>query len=206
VARLSLLPRDRTFFDLFIEAGQNSVQAARLLDRMMATWPDSGDLSKQVVDAEQEGDRITHDIIRRLNSTFVTPIDREDIYGLATQMDDIVDYTEEAADFLGLYKIEAPMSQAQELTKVLVSACEQLAEGLEHLPDFKDLDKYWIEVHRLENEGDRISRDAVASLFSNGIDPMVVIRWKDMFAVLENAIDATETAAQILEGIVIKNS
>jgi predicted phosphate transport protein (TIGR00153 family) len=204
--RLSLLPRDRTFFDLFIEAGENTLQAARLLDQMMGSWPDSGDLSQRIVDAEQEGDRITHAIIKRLNSTFVTPIDREDIYGLATQMDDIVDYTEEAADFLGLYKIEAPMSQAQDLTKVLVAACEQLAEGLEHLRDFKDLDKYWIEIHRLENDGDRISRNAVASLFSNGIDPMVVIRWKDMFAVLENAIDATETAAQILEGIVIKNS
>ncbi|MDX6608423.1 MAG: uncharacterized protein QOF85_348 [Solirubrobacterales bacterium] len=204
--RLSLLPRDRTFFDLFIEAGENTLQAARLLDQMMGSWPDSGELSQQIVDAEQEGDRITHDIVKRLNSTFVTPIDREDIYGLATQMDDIVDYTEEAADFLGLYKIEAPMSQAQDLTKVLVAACEQLAEGLEHLRDFKDLDKYWIEIHRLENDGDRISRNAVASLFSNGIDPMVVIRWKDMFAVLENAIDATETAAQILEGIVIKNS
>jgi predicted phosphate transport protein (TIGR00153 family) len=206
VARLSLLPRDRTFFDLFIEAGKNTLEASRLLDQMMGTWPDSGELSKQIFDAEQEGDRITHAIIKRLNSTFVTPIDREDIYGLATRMDDIVDYTEEAADFLGLYKIEAPMSQAQDLTKVLVAACEQLAAGLEHLRDFKDLDKYWIEIHRLENEGDRISRDAVASLFSNGIDPMVVIRWKDMFAVLENAIDATETAAQILEGIVIKNS
>jgi uncharacterized protein len=206
VARLSLLPRDRTFFDLFIEAGENTVKASRLLDQMMATWPDSGDLSQQILDAEHEGDRITHAIVKRLNSTFVTPIDREDIYGLATQMDDIVDYTEEAADFLGLYKIEAPMSQAQELTKVLVAACEQLAAGLEHLRDFKDLDRYWIEIHRLENDGDRISRNAVASLFSNGIDPMMVIRWKDMFAVLENAIDATETAAQILEGIVIKNS
>ena len=206
MVRLSLLPRDRTFFDLFIEAGQNTVKAARLLDQMMGAWPDDSGLSRQIVDAEQEGDRITHDIIKRLNSTFVTPIDREDIYGLATQMDDIVDYTEEAADLLGLYKIEAPMSQAQALTEVLVAACEQLAGGLEHLPGFKELDKYWIEIHRLENDGDRISRDAVASLFSNGIDPMVVIRWKDMFAVLENAIDATETAAQILEGIVIKNS
>ena len=206
MARFSLLPRDRTFFDLFIQAGQNSLHAARLLDEMMNTWPDSGGLSRSIVEAEQEGDRITHEIIKRLNSTFVTPIDREDIYGLATQMDDIVDFTEEAADFLGLYKIEAPMEQAQALTKVLVASCEQLAMGLENLPSFKDLDKYWIEIHRLENEGDRISRDAVASLFSNGIDPMVVIRWKDMFAVLENAIDATETAAQILEGIVIKNS
>ena len=206
MARLSLLPRDRTFFDLFIEAGQNTVKASRLLDQMMGTWPDSGDLSQQILDAEHEGDRITHAIVKRLNSTFVTPIDREDIYGLATQMDDIVDYTEEAADFLGLYKIEAPMSQAQDLTKILVASCEQLAMGLEQLPQFKDLDKYWIEIHRLENDGDRVSRDAVASLFSNGIDPMVVIRWKDMFAVLEEAIDATETAAQILEGIVIKNS
>jgi predicted phosphate transport protein (TIGR00153 family) len=206
VARLSLLPRDRTFFDLFIEAGKNTVHASRLLDRMMNSWPEDQGLTREVLLAEQEGDRITHDIVKRLNSTFVTPIDREDIYGLATQMDDVVDYTEEAADLLGLYQIEAPMAQAQALTKVLVAACEQLAEGLEHLPEFKDLDKYWIEIHRLENEGDRISRDAVASLFSNGIDPMVVIRWKDMFAVLENAIDATETAAQIIEGIVIKNS
>jgi uncharacterized protein len=206
VARFSLLPRDETFFDLFIEAGQNSVHAARLLDQMMHSWPEDEGLSREILKAEQEGDRITHDIIKRLNSTFVTPIDREDIYGLATQMDDIVDFTEEAADFLGLYQIEAPMAQAQALTKVLVASCEQLAMGLEKLPQFKDLDKYWIEIHRLENDGDRISRDAVASLFSNGIDPMVVIRWKDMFAVLEEAIDATETAAQILEGIVIKNS
>ncbi len=206
LARFSLLPRDRTFFDLFIEAGKNTVNAARLLDKMMEQWPEEGGLSRQIVEAENEGDRITHEIIKRLNSTFVTPIDREDIYGLATQMDDIVDFTEEAADLLGLYKIEAPMEQAGALTKVLVASCEQLAMGLEHLPEFKDLDKYWIEIHRLENDGDRISRDAVASLFSNGIDPMVVIRWKDMFAVLEEAIDATETAAQILEGIVIKNS
>ncbi len=206
MARLSLLPRDNGFFDLFIEAGQNTLTAARLLDEMMGTWPDDNGLGREILKAEQEGDRITHDIIQRLNSTFVTPIDREDIYGLATQMDDIVDFTEEAADFLGLYQIEAPMAQSQALTKVLVGACEQLAVGLENLRGFKDLDRYWIEIHRLENEGDRISRDAVASLFSNGIDPMVVIRWKDMFAVLENAIDATETAAQILEGIVIKNS
>ncbi len=206
MARLSLLPRDRTFFDLFIQAGQNSVRAARLLHEMMAAWPDDTGLAREILLAEQEGDRITHAIVQRLNSTFVTPIDREDIYGLATQMDDIVDYTEEAADYLGLYKIEAPMEQAHALTQVLVASCEQLAEALEHLPEFKDLDKYWIEIHRLENDGDRISRDAVASLFSNGIDPMVVIRWKDMFGVLENAIDATETAAQIIEGIVIKNS
>jgi predicted phosphate transport protein (TIGR00153 family) len=206
MARFSLLPQDRTFFDLFIQAGQNTVRTSRLLDEMMNRWPEAGALGREIVDAEHEGDRITHDIVQRLNSSSVTPIDREDIYGLATRMDDIVDFTEEAADFLGLYKIEAPMEQAQALTKVLVASCEQLAMGLEKLPSFKDLDKYWIEIHRLENEGDRISRDAVASLFSKPVDPMVVIRWKDIFGVLEEAIDATETAAQILEGIVIKNS
>jgi uncharacterized protein len=206
VARFSLLPRDDSFFELFEEAGQNTLHAARLLNEMMGSWPDNSGLGREILKAEQEGDRITHDIVQRLNSTFVTPIDREDIYGLATQLDDIVDFTEEAADFLGLYKIEAPMEQAQALTGVLVGACEQLAAGLEELRDFRGLDKYWVEVHRLENEGDRISRDAVASLFSNGIDPMVVIRWKDIFAVLENAIDSTETAAQTIEGIVIKNS
>lgn len=204
--RFSLLPRDRTFFDLFNEAGQNTLRASGMLDEMMAAWPDDIGLGREILITEQEGDRITHDIIKRLNSTFVTPIDREDIYGLATKLDDVVDYIEEAADFLALYQIEAPMEQAQELTRILVDCCKQLALGLENLPSFRDLDQYWIEIHRLENDGDRVSRDAVASLFSNGIDPMVVIRWKDMFAVLEKAIDATENAAHILEGIVIKNS
>jgi predicted phosphate transport protein (TIGR00153 family) len=206
VARLSLLPRDRTFFDLFIEEGQNALRTAKLLDELMHSWPDDSGLSRDILKAEQEGDRIAHDIIQRLNKTFVTPIDREDIYGMATQLDDIVDYIEETADFMVLYKIEAPMEQAQQLTKVLVASCEQLAMGIEHLRDFKDLDRYWIEIHRLENDGDRIYRDAVASLFSNGIDPMFVIRWRDIFLRLERAIDATETAAHILEGIVIKNA
>ena len=201
----SLTPRDRVFFDLFRESGANALRAAQLLDEMLAVWPDT-DISREILKAEQEGDRITHDIVRRLNATFVTPLDREDIYSLATQLDDVVDYIEEAADFMGLYKIEAPMEQAQAMAKVLVGSCEQLDAALAHLRGFKDLEGYWIEIHRLENEGDRISRDAVASLFANGTDPMMVIRWKDIFAVLERAIDSTETAAHILEGIVIKNS
>ena len=204
--RFSLLPKDRSFFEQFNEAGQNTLRAARMLDEMMATWPEDTGLNREILITEQEGDRITHGIIKRLNSTFVTPIDREDIYSLAGRLDDVVDFIEEAADFLVLYKIEAPMSQGQELTGILVGCCEQLAAGLENLSSFRDLDKYWIEIHRLENDGDRVSRDAVASLFSDGIDPMVVIRWKDIFAVLEKAIDATETAAHVLEGIVMKNS
>jgi uncharacterized protein len=202
----SLVPRDRVFFDLFNEAGQNSLRASRLLKEMLEQWPDDHGLAREILLAEQEGDRITHDIIQRLNTTSVTPLDREDIYGLATQLDDIVDYVEEAADFLGLYQIEAPMEQSLALADILVQACEQLSAALNALSAFKGLEKHWIEIHRLENDGDRVSRDAVASLFANGIDPMVVIRWKDIFAVLERAIDSCETAAHTLEGIVIKNS
>lgn len=207
--RFPLLPRDNTFFDLFNEAGKNTLRAAGMLDKMMSTWPEDTGLGREILIIEQEGDRITHDIIDRLNRMNVTstaPMDREDIYALATKLDDVIDYIEEAADFLALYQIEAPMAQALELTTILVGCCEQLSMGLENLPSFRDLDKYLIEIHRLENDGDRVSRDAVASLFSNGIDPMFVIRWKDIFAVLEKAIDSTETAAHILEGIVIKNS
>jgi uncharacterized protein len=202
----SLVPRDRVFFDLFNESGQNTLRAAKLLQEMLQEWPDDKDLAREILLAEQEGDRITHDIVQRTNSTFVTPIDGEDIYALATQLDDIVDFIEETADFMGLYKIEAPMDQAQAMADVLVKSCEQLATILAELRGFEGLEQYWIEIHRLENDGDRLYRDAVAALFANGIDPMVVIRWKDIFTVLERAIDATETAAHILEGIVIKNA
>ncbi|HMC07459.1 MAG TPA: DUF47 family protein [Solirubrobacterales bacterium] len=202
----SLVPRDRVFFDLFNQAGQNTLRAARMLKEMLETWPDDAGLAREILLAEQEGDRITHDIIQRTNTMFVTPIDGEDIYGLATQVDDIVDFIEETADFMGLYKIEAPVEQAQAMAGVLVKCCEELAAVLANLRGFKDLEQHWIEIHRLENDGDRLYRDAVAALFANGIDPMVVIRWKDIFTVLERAIDATETAAHILEGIVIKNS
>jgi predicted phosphate transport protein (TIGR00153 family) len=206
VARFSLVPKDRVFFDLFTEAGQNTLRASKLLRDMLGQWPEDRGLSRDILKAEQEGDRITHGIIQRLNTTFVTPIDREDIHTLATQLDDIVDYIEEVADFMGLYRIEAPMDQAQQLAVVLVKSCEQLYGLLQNLRGFKDLENYWIEIHRLENDGDRIYRDAVASLFAERVDPMVVIRWRDIFLRLERAIDATETSASIVEGIVIKNS
>jgi hypothetical protein len=199
-------PRDRVFFELFEEAGENIRRAADLLDRMLRNYPDSKDLARDILICEQEGDRITHDIISRLNQTFVTPIDREDILALASALDDIVDFTEEVADYLGLYKIEAPMDQAIRLAHTLLLASEQVAEAIPRLRGFRDLSHYTVEINRLENEGDRITREAVASLFQNGIDPMVVIRWKDLFERLEQAIDAAEHVANILEGIVIKNS
>jgi predicted phosphate transport protein (TIGR00153 family) len=201
-----LMPHDRVYFELFEEAGQNALRAASLLDEMMATYPDSRAIAPQITECEHEGDRITHDIIHRLNQTFVTPIDREDILSLASALDDIVDFTEEVADFLGLYKIEAPMDQAIKLTHVLRAATHQLADAIRRLRGFQDISHHTVEVNRLENDGDRITREAVASLFDTGIDPMVVIRWKDLFERLEAAIDATEHVAYILEGIVIKNS
>jgi predicted phosphate transport protein (TIGR00153 family) len=199
-------PRDRVYFELFEEAGQNMLRAAALLYELLAGYPDNRQLATEILDLEHEGDRITHDIIDRLNHTFVTPIDRADILALASGLDDIVDYTEEVADYLGLYKIEAPMDQAIRLARVLRDATGQIAEAIPHLRGFRDISRYTVEVNRLENEGDRITREAVASLFDVGIDPMVVIRWKDIFERLEAAIDAAERAANIIEGIVIKNS
>jgi uncharacterized protein len=208
MARLSHLfaPREREFFDLFEEAGQNIVRAAELLERMLEHWPDHAELAREVVVCEQEGDRITHDIIQRLNSTFVTPIDREDIFALASGMDDIVDFIEEVADYLALYRIEAPMEQAQQLAQILHESTRQIAGAVPRLRTFRDIHHYTVEIHRLENEGDRVVRQSLASLFERGIDPMLVIRWKDIFERLEDAIDACEGTANILQGIVIKNA
>jgi uncharacterized protein len=197
---------DREFFDLFERAGSNIEDAARLLDEMLEEYPERKGLARDILACEQDGDQLTHEIIRRLNQTFVTPIDREDILQLASALDDIVDYTEEVADYLGLYRIEAPMVQAQRLAGVLRSATRQIAQAIPLVRGFKDISEQTVEVHRLENEADRIVREAIASLFEVGIDPMVVIRWKDIFERLENAIDSTERAAYILEGIVIKNA
>jgi predicted phosphate transport protein (TIGR00153 family) len=198
--------RDRVYFELFEEAGRNILKAAELLDRLLSDYPDNKELAAEILDLEHEGDRIVHDIVHRLNQTFVTPIDREDILALASALDDIVDYTEEVADYLGLYRIEAPMEQAIRLARVLKEAARQIAEAIPRLRAFHDISHYTVEINRLENEGDRIVREAVASLFDGGIDPMVVIRWKDVFERLEAAIDATERVANIMEGIVIKNS
>jgi len=204
--RLRLIPRDERFYDLFVEDAANVLGGARLLEAMLRTYDQPETRAAEIRATEHRGDEISHEIGHRLEATFVTPFDREDIYALISALDDVLDFIEEAADTFVLYRVEAPTAIAVEQASIIVKQAEILHDALTHLQGFKDLDRYWIEIHRLENEGDRISRDAVASLFSNGIDPMVVIRWKDMFAVLENAIDATETAAQIIEGIVIKNS
>jgi predicted phosphate transport protein (TIGR00153 family) len=208
MARLSQIfaPKDRVFFDLFEESAANALRAAELLDEMLRSFPEHNDLARAILLCEQEGDRITYDMIQRLNATFVTPIDREDILELASGLDDIVDLTEEVADYLGLYRIEAPMEQAQRLAHILMECCRRVSEAVPRIRGFKDVSHYTSEIHRLETDGDRVTREAVASLFDTGIDPMVVIRWKDIFERLECAVDATEHVANTLQGIVLKNS
>ncbi|MDX6689538.1 MAG: uncharacterized protein QOG15_995 [Solirubrobacteraceae bacterium] len=208
MARLSQVfaPKDRVFFDLFEDSATNVLRAADLLDEMLRNYPERADVARDILLCEQRGDRITYDLIQRLNATFVTPIDAEDILALASGLDDIVDLTEEVADYLGLYKIEAPMEQAQRLAHILMECCRQLDEAMPRLRGFNDVSHFTTEVHRLETEGDRVTREAIASLFDTGIDPMVVIRWKDIFERLEDAIDATEHLANVLANIVAKNS
>ncbi len=201
-----LVPNDRVYFELFEEAGRNLLRSAELLDTLLSDYPDSSQLAAEIKACEHEGDRITHEIIDRLNHTFVTPIDREDILALASALDDTVDYIEEVADYLGLYRIEAPMEQSLRQAEVLRAAAVEIANAIPQLRGFRDISRHTVEVNRLENEGDQITRAAMASLFDTGIDPMVVIRWKDLFERLEAAIDSTERVANIMEGIIIKNS
>ena len=200
-----LAPSGREYFTLFEEAGANVLRAAELLDLMLATYPDRRELAADILVCEQDGDRITHDLIHHLHHTFVTPIDRDDIHRLAGALDDIVDYTEEVADYLGLYRTQRSTPHAQQLARILLDACRQIADALPLLRGFRDISRQMIEVNRLENDGDRVTREAIAALFDNELDPMVVIRWKDLYERLEAAIDATEDVANIMEGIVIKN-
>jgi uncharacterized protein len=201
-------PRDGVLLDLLEESGRNVARSGAILRDLLADLPERSELAQDLVRCEHEGDRITHDIIHRLNGgrprSMRPTIDSTQGHQLATALDDIVDFAEEAADQLILYRIEAPMEQAIGLADVLVGACEQVSAALTSLRDDVDLSPRLVEIHRLENEGDRLSRDAVASLFEGGIDPMVVVRWKDVFDALEAAVDACEKVAHILEGIALR--
>jgi predicted phosphate transport protein (TIGR00153 family) len=204
--RARLGPSNRDYFALFDEAGANLRQAGELIDELMQSWPERSGLAREILICEQQGDRITHDILGLLNKRVSSPFDRDDVYGLASALDDVVDYIEEAADFLSIYGVEAPMEQGQELSGVLRDACRNIAEALSEVRDFQPLNEHFIEIDRLEHEGDRITREALASLFREGIDPMVVIRWKDIFERLEQAIDGCKRASNVLQGIVVKHS
>jgi predicted phosphate transport protein (TIGR00153 family) len=187
-------------------AGSNILRSGLLLRELLAELPERSSLAEDLKSFEQEGDRITHDIIHRLNrSRPRLPFDAGDGYALATALDDVLDHTEQTAALLYLYGVEAPMEQAVEMAEVLVGADEQIVKALERLGAGGEPGPYLVEIHRLENEGDRLLRDGVASLFAGGAaDPMVVIRWKDIFESLEAAVDACETVAHVIEGIMLK--
>jgi predicted phosphate transport protein (TIGR00153 family) len=197
--------RDERLLEMLEESGRNVARAGELLHDLLADYPENASLTRELLLCEQEGDRIAHDIIYRLAERGKRlPFDSRDVYDLVSALDDVVDFAEQTGDSLGLYGIEAPMEQAQELASVLARAAAAVRRALEELHSGTELNGSLVEIHELENEGDRVSREAIGSLFATGIDPMVVIRWKDIFDTLEQAIDSCETVAHVLEGIALK--
>jgi uncharacterized protein len=199
---------DPELLALFEESARNVQRSALLLRDLLTDYPEQSGLARDILLCEQEGDRIAHDILHRLagNGHRRSALDAADVHALAGALDDVVDFVEEAADQLGLYGVEAPMEQAQHIAAVLVGCSEHVAAALRGLRNGGELSPHLVEIHRLENEGDRLQRAAVAGLFANGIDPMMLIRWKDIFDTLEAAVDACETVANVLEGISIKRA
>jgi uncharacterized protein len=205
--RISLTPRTTEFFTLFARAGENALETARLVERRFREHPSSGVTQEQVKAVETAGDGITRELITLLNTQYVTPFDREDIYQLATEIDDVVDFLEEASDLLGLYGVEMPTRHAVEQCAVTVRACEQLAVACDNLKGMRGVQEALVQVKQFEDQGDRILRDALGALFRDeGIDPLLVIRWKDIYEALERGLDACETAANVIANIVVKNA
>jgi uncharacterized protein len=199
-------PRYDSFYALFEAAGANLEQATGLLARLVVDWPDDGArLRFELKELETEGDRITHDVMHHLNVKAATPFPVADAHALISELDDVVDLAEEVADFMGLYRIEAATEQAIALAEVLHRAGQELAAALESLRAPERLRPHIVAIQELEHEGDRLEREALSSLFDGGIDPMVVIRWKDLYERLEEAIDACRHAGNTLEGLVVKS-
>jgi uncharacterized protein len=205
MAKIRLVPQTREFYTLFDRAAQNLVTTSQLLLDLLENYPDRGDLVGQIKDREHEGDSVTHDIVQLVNKTFVTPIDGEDIYDLATSLDDVCDFMDEVADELNLYGVDEVPREAIEQAGVIVKAVAKLADAIARLEGLKDISALLVDIHTLEDEGDRIVRAATARLFRDGHDPLVVIRWKDIYEHLEQAVDSCERSAHVLESIYLKN-
>ena len=198
---------DPELLELFEASGRNVEHATVLLRDLLADFPEKAALAREVRICEREGDLIAHDILHRIAQRGpACALDPVDVHALTGALDDIVDYAEEAADRLGLYGVEATMVQAQELAEVLVAAGAAVAAALRAWRTGEDLPAALVEVHRLENDADQLVRQAVAALFATGIDPMLVIRWKDIYETLEESVDACETVANVLEGMALKQA
>jgi predicted phosphate transport protein (TIGR00153 family) len=204
--RVRLTPQRREFFDLFGQASSNAVDIARLLVELFAAFPENGSqLVDQIKDREHRGDELTHEVVTLLNRTFVTPFDRDDIYRLAGAVDDICDFIDESAGNLYSYGVTEVPRRAREQADVILRATIMLDEAMQRLEGFKDSSRQLIELRSLEDEGDRLLHESIAELFRSSTDPLTVIRWKDIHEGLEEAVDACENAADVLEAILVKN-
>jgi uncharacterized protein len=191
---------------LLVRAGRNVALASALLSRQMRSWPDGRETRVELVDLEHENDTVTHDIYHHLHSRPTVPLDRSDVLALASGLDDVIDFAEEASDFLGLYRVDAPMDQAIALADTLAAAGREVAASLELLEDIASAKPHLVEIKRLEHEGDRLLREGLTALFEGGVDPMVVIRWKDIYERVEAGIDACDRVAHVLRGIAVKRT
>ena len=203
-----LLPKETVFFDLFEQAAKNVHDGALALEGLLDDFRDVAEKARKVKDIEHAGDKITHDTIERLNKTFITPLEREDIHELICRLDDILDLIDTAVSRMVLYKIDKPTEDAKAMGKVIVHATKILTELVPQLRNLKRTDaliQQCIAVHTQENEGDRIEQHALAALFENGHDPTTIIKWKDIYEDLEEATDSCEDVANVIEGIVLKN-
>ena len=206
MAKLSLVPQKREFFGLYNRAAQNAVAIAQLLIELLDHFPDrAAERLRDVKELEHEGDRLTHEVVDLLNRTFVTPFDRDDMYRLAGALDDVCDHVDEAAGKVVGYGVREIREQARRQAQVIHRAATKLCEAVAQLEGFKDSRRQLIELRELEDEGDRLAREAISELFAIGADPLSVIRWKDIHEQLEEAVDACENAADVLEAILVKN-
>ncbi len=203
---MRLRPMDTTFYDLFTDLAQQLVQGAGLLAEMLGDGNDREAIAERMREAEHQADEVTHAIIHRVNTTFITPFDREDIYSLASGLDDVMDYMEEAVDLVLLYEVaELPVDLAEQV-EVIQRCAELTAAGMPQLKAMKGLEEYWIEINRLENAGDKSFRRILAHLFSGEYEALEVLKLKDIVESLESAIDAFERVANIVEQISVKES
>jgi uncharacterized protein len=205
MARISLAPQKREFFRLFSRASENAVEISQLLLRLLDDVPPDIDMLLGIKEFEHEGDRVTRALVDLLNRTFVTPFDRDDIYNLASAIDDVCDHIDEAAGMIAYYGISEIRPQARDQAQVILRSAEKLNDAVNRLDGFKDASRQLHELRDLEDEGDVLKRDAIADLFASETDPLLVIRWKDIHEQLEEAVDAAENAADVLEAILVKN-
>jgi uncharacterized protein len=206
VRRLNLIPQKREFFELYNRAAENVVAIAAALVELLAHHPDDADRrTRDIEDFEHEGDRLTHEIVDLLNRTFVTPFDRDDMYRLAGALDDICDHVDESTGKIIGYGVQEVREVAREQASVIHRSAVTLSEAIARLEGFKDSRRQLIELRELEDEGDRLEREAISELFSGYVDPVSLVRWKDIHEQLEEAVDACENAADVLEAILVKN-